>query len=235
MTASRFGGSLTLWLAGVLVVGCAPASQPAPSSQPVASNAAVATATPGPAPTGPLEPCSKNDGQICLMDAGDYRSTAFRDGVSFTLATSWSNTDNASDLIALFRDDDDDGGTVWLEIVGGPVPVGPDPAAAKTIVDFVTGLDAIGGLTITSVVGRDFGAHASQAYDVENGGAGPVALFSYATTDGQYFLDAGVTVRIYWLDIDGAPVLVTVEAPTEHLAAFLGDQEPFLASIAFGD
>jgi hypothetical protein len=196
----------------------------------------VATSTPGPVATGPLEPCSKNDGKSCLMDAGDYRSTVFRDGVSFTLATSWNNTDNTPDLIALFRDDDAYGGTVRLEIVGGPVPVGPDPAAtpAETIVDFVTGLDAIGGLTITSVVGLDFGAHASQAYDVENDGAGTVTLFSYATTDGQYHLGAGVTVRIYWLDIAGAPVLVTVEAPTDHFAAFLADQQPFLASIGFG-
>ena len=229
MTAWRFVALATLWLAAAFVVGCAPAAKST-------SSAPVATATLGPAPTGPLEPCSKNDGQLCLMDAGDYRSTAFRGGVSFTLGTSWNNTDNASDLIALFRTDDDYGGTVWLEIVGGPVPVGPDPAAtpAKTIVDFVTGLDAIGGLTITSVVGSDFGAHASQAYDVVNDGAGTVVLFSYATTDGQYHLDAGATVRIYWLDINGAPVLVTVEAPTAHFTAFLADQEPFLASIAFG-
>lgn len=230
MTASRFVASATLWLAGALLVGCTPAAQStvAPPTAAQSSSAPVAT--------GPREPCSKNDGKICLMDAGDYRSTAFRDGVSFTLATSWNNTGNAPDLIALFRDDDDYGGTVRLEIVGGPVPVGSDPAAtpAETIVDFVTGLDAIGGLTITSVVGRDFGAHVSQAYDVENDGAGTVALFSYATTDGQSHLDPGATVRIYWLDIAGAPVLVTVEAPTDHFAAFFGDQEPFLASIAFG-
>jgi hypothetical protein len=227
-----------LWLIGALAVGCSPAAQGtgAPPTALPSSIAPAATSAPDPLATGPLEPCSKNDGKTCLMDAGDYRSTAFRDGVSFTLATSWSNTDNASDLIALFRDDARYGGTRRLEVVGGPVPVGPEPAAtpAKTIVDFVTGLDAIGGLTITSVVGLDFGSHASQAYDVENDGAGTVTLFSYATTDGQYHLGAGVTVRIYWLDIAGAPVLVTVEAPTDHFAAFLADQQPFLASIAFG-
>lgn len=230
MTASRFIALATLWLTGALVAGCTPAAQTtvAPPTTPPSSSAPVAT--------GPLEPCSKNDGKSCLMVAGAYRSTVSRDKVSFALATSWSNTDNASDLVALFRDDASYGGTVWLEIIGGPVPVGPGPAAApaKTIVDFVTGLDAIEGLTITSVVGRDFGAHVSQAYDVENGGAGTVTLFSYATTDGQYHLGRGVTVRIYWLDIGGAPVLVTVEAPTAHFAAFLADQEAFLASIAFG-
>jgi len=196
----------------------------------------VATPTSEPAATGPMEPCAltEGSGSVCVMSAGDYRSPGFRGGLSFTLATTWNRDGDASDVILLHQGRPDYGDIVWLGIIGGPVLVGLENSPATTIDELMTGLHESKNLRITSVGDRSFGAHESRAYDVANKGPGSVALFNHPTADLGYSLLEGVTVRIYWLDIGGAPVLVTVEAPTPSFEAFLEEQEPFLASIRFG-
>ncbi len=246
----RRAGAIVALLLGSAITGCGSAarSSVAPTALQQASVAPVATSTPGPAATGPREPCPyiEGFGSVCLMDAGDYRSTTFRGGVSFTLATDWNRTNDllgpdagqAPDVILLHRGESNFGTIVWLGIFGGPVLVGPvlvgPNTPATTVVEFIAALDAIEGLTITSVEGRDFGAHVAKVYDVENESAGFPDLFRHPTSNVAYSLAQGDSARVYWLDIDGAPVLVTLEAPTEHFAAFLEQQEPFLASIRFG-
>ncbi len=169
------------------------------------------------------------------MGPGEFRSTAFEGGVSFSLPQAWQNTDNAPDLIALFDQFDIVDGTSWLEIIGGPVSEDAETPPYAEVGDLVAALDAIDGLTITSVEGRDFGEYPAQVYDVEHTGSDTATLFTYAETSGQYYLDPGVTLRLYWLDIAGRPVLVTAEAVTAAFPEFLDAIEPFLTSITFGD
>jgi hypothetical protein len=219
-----------------LVAACGSPSvttAPTPSATPTEPPGTEAVATTEPtAALAEGEPCAREPaeslGDTCPMPPGDYHSTQFAPGLSFTLEDSgWLNGANEPDTVAAVKPPG-----WWLTFVSG-APLGAtgrleDPATAK---------DAFGsmpGLTVDPRDDAEIGGAPAVVIDVSNDGTDEVILFTYPSGSGVYFLPPGSVIRIWWLAIEDVPTLVLIEAPAAELESLVGTLQPTLDSIAWG-
>lgn len=210
-----------------------------PATQPPTTTPPATAGAPTPFDSEPcaVEPADSYSA-ACLMPAGDYHSTRFGSGVSFTLISDWRNVSNEADQLAavkrgphpILADD------MWLTFVSGP-PEGRDgPIVNPDGVADGFGLSrrTRAGLDITSIEpGQKIGGRRTLVFDVVNNGTETAVLFTYPSEDGAYYLNSRAAIRVWWLTVDGTPTVVMIEARVSEFDAFVESMQPTLDSIAW--
>lgn len=193
----------------------------------VAPATVAATAAPA-TQVGPAEPCS---GPECQMLAGEYRASSLAGDFTFRLiGEAWSMVAYTPEILSLRSTDN------WLAFMSGEIrlrkgdaiEMSTDPARAQDR------LATFPGITVTPADEPvTIGAQDAVAFDVTNTGDETVQLWGLGNTSGMYSLDPGASVRMLWVDRDGIPFILALEAPTESFASFLSDSQAVIDSIAF--
>jgi hypothetical protein len=218
---------------GLVLMGCGsgatPTPTPAPSIAATESPASTVAVTPLPAtPAGPAEPCADPG---CQMFAGEYRATSLAGDFRFRLIGEvWTKVAYKPEILSLRITDD------WVVFMSGEVrlregdgiEMSTDPAQAQAA------LKALSGIAVTKVDDRaTIGGHDAVVFDVANSGDETTQLWGLGDGPGMYFLDPGASVRMHWVDVDGTPFILALEAPTRSFEAFLADSVPVVESITF--
>jgi hypothetical protein len=100
--------------------------------------------------------------------------------------------------------------------------------------DLMNSLSEQRGLRVTAVDGVKVDGRRTVVFDVANVGQQPAALLYYAKTEGHYYLNPSVTVRVHWLEVKRSPRDHHPGEPTSTFSAFLDCVQPVLRSLTFG-
>ena len=218
---------------GVALLGCGsgPTSAPSvalPSVAPTASAAASIAATASPTEAGPAEPCSEPG---CAMAAGEYHASRIAGGMTFRLVgDGWTNVAYVPEILSLRSTND------WVAFMFDELRIEQDDAFKMTTDPEVAQrlIAKLPGIKVTpiddpiEIDGRD-----ALVFDIANTGTETMVLLGLGDTSGMYSLDPEASVRMHWIDIDGTPFILALEAPTASFEAFLAEAQPILDSIAF--
>jgi sRNA-binding carbon storage regulator CsrA len=185
------------------------------------------------------EPCARYR-EPCATDPGHYFSRQFH--VAFDLPEGdWTNTINWPNALA-FSDGEQSltflsgeyeacwyGGANFCTGWWKPPSI-TSPRDLRKHLDRDSVLEATRIDRTMTLDGRPV-----QAFDVRNVDDSQWSELIYEIQSGGYWMASGQSVRLHFLEIDGEPVIVALEAPTRSFRAYLDSMQPVLDSIQFED
>jgi hypothetical protein len=222
---------------GFVLGGCGAAVQSAPATSGAGSPSVTSPVTPTGAPSeappatqaAPPEPCTPQP--ECQVPAGIYHADGFDGGMTFRIhGDVWTNVTYQAEMLSLHIAEE------WVVFMSGEVNVRTgdgskltaDPAVARRTLGKLPGIE-VTPIDETAVID---GAEAV-VFEVANAGKGTATLWSMGHTSAIYSLDPGSAVRVYWVDRDGTPFLLALEATSVRLPVVVEDAQVVVDNIAF--
>jgi hypothetical protein len=220
---------------GAATPGASPDGAPSAgtSGVPATDGSTPALASQAPPATQAAAPeiCTPTDAPECLVPAGTYHAVGFDGGMTFRIhGDVWTQAAYQTEMLSLHI------GPEWVVFMSGPVNVvSNDGAKTTSDVGMVRRVVADRrGLEVTVVdEAIQIDGTETVVFEIANTGKKPLTLWNVAESSAIYSLNPGVSVRMHWLDRNGTPFILALEAPAERLPIVVEDAAVVINSIVF--
>lgn len=165
------------------------------------------------------------------MPAGAYIVESRAGEFTFQLSgDAWTFVAYIPEILSLRAEDE------WIAFMSGEIRLrkGDEVEMTSKAQRAQNFLASLRGISVTAIEGpQQVDGLDAVVFDVFNEGNRTTQMWGLGLTSGQYTLDPGAAVRMIWVDVDGTPFVIALEAPAAQLPDFVAETAAMVESVTF--